>query len=133
MDYLNKALNSGNVGQLEPITGKGILAASKGFSVATALPDGWHSNTFSLLGDEARNSLARHMNAWERTGQWPTQNSSIHMSSQRKPTGGRRLIGWYRSLFRIWCAIRGHMWKQWEGQHATDTFFGAAKTIVCWM
>ena len=126
MELLHRYL-AANKQELPPITGRDVWQVSRSFPTMTVAPDGWHPRTFSLLGETGRELLARQLMIWEAAGMWPHSNSTIHMSSQRKPAGGRRLIGWYRAAFRLWSAIRGEHWREWEMKHATESFFGAAK------
>ena len=90
-------------------------------------PDGWHPRTCLLLSDESLTVLAELMNIFEREGMWATTNSSVHMGVLWKKDGGKRLIGWYRAMFRLWCAARRESWRVWEAKHATDPFFAAAR------
>ena len=97
------------------------------FKVRIATLDGFHPKGFAGLSTQCKDVLADMLNLFEDTGMWPTQNSSVHMNVQRKPGGGFRLIGWYRALFRLWCAIRSEAWRGWEDRHASETFFSASK------
>ena len=113
MQILNEALRI-DPQPLEPLVGGNIAEAAKCFKKRTATPDGWHPRTFGLLSEESQDRLARVLNICECFGAWPEDESSIHMSIQRKPGGGKRLIGWYRALFRMWCMCRAYLWKEWE-------------------
>ena len=130
MELLHRYL-AANKQELPPITGRDVWQVSRSFPTMTVAPDGWHPRTFSLLGETGRELLARQLMIWEAAGMWPHSNSTIHMSSQRKPAGGRRLIGWYRAAFRLWSAIRGEHWRDWETKHATEGFFGQQTETVC--
>ena len=118
--------------QLDPqplslITGPEVGEAARHFKQKTATPDGWHPKTFGLVSSEGQDCLARILNTCECIGSWPEQQSSIHMSIQRKPAGGKRLIGWYRALFRLWCMLRADLWREWENKHGSASFFSNAK------
>ena len=83
---------------LEPITGSDLAEAARRFKTRTATPDGWHPRSYGYLGEESRECLARLLNLCENMGVWPQQQSSVHMSIHEKPSGGKRLIGWYRAF-----------------------------------
>ena len=113
--------------ELEPITAQDILEAGKKFKQRTCNPDGWHPRSYQYLSLQAREVLAGMLNYWESKACWATQAKSVHMNSQLMHTGdGRRLIGWYRSLFRLYSLIRSPYWRAWEANHATETYFAAA-------
>ena len=116
-----------NPQELSHIDADDVEAASSAYKEYTCAPDGWHPKTFRLLSRPAREALARLLRAIEESGWWPESNSSIHMKVTPKPTGGNRLIGWYRALFRLWCTIRKDYWVQWESTHGSDNCFSASR------
>ena len=109
------------------ITAADVREASKSFKRCTATPDGFHPRTFMLLSEAGQQLVADLLNLFESTGLWAKANSTIHMKVTKKPQGGKRLIGWYRALFRLWCAIRSDEWREWEAKYATETYFGASR------
>ena len=56
-----------------------------------------------------------------------TANSSVHMGVQWQKDGKKRLIGWYRAMFRLRSVARGESWREWEAKHVSDPFFAAAR------
>ena len=126
LTILNEALRL-DPQPLSPITGTDVAQSSVAFKRKTVSPCGWHPRTYSLVSKESQDSLGRLLSQCEWNGMWPEEESSIHMSIQRKPAGGKRLIGWYRALFRLWCMCRSDLWKEWEDRHGSATFFSAAK------
>ena len=115
---------------MQAITGNDVLEASLQFKKRTVSPDGWHPRSFALLGATGRDCIARLLTLCEKYGQWPGQCSSLMMGVHDKPAGGKRLIGWYRALFRLRCKTRTPQWKQWEDQHGSEQFLLLAKETL---
>ena len=103
---------------------EGILASSFSHRGAYPIRISLHSIRRTATGRKLINRI-RKRSAMH--GLWPWANSSIHMCVTRKLVGGHRLIGWCGALVRLWCRIRGDVWRHWEDQHGSDRVFSASR------
>ena len=79
---------------------------------------------FSRLSDDALHGLARLFKACEDTGSWGATVRLVLIVLLAKSDGGRRPIGLFPSLIRLWMRTRTWMSREWERQHHRDGIFG---------
>ena len=84
-----------------------IREASKSFSTHTSRTfDGLHPRHFSLLGDDALNTLGALIETIERIGSFPEQAAFLVFPLIPKPKGGMRAILAASGLVRVWERLR---------------------------
>ena len=106
-------LDFGPVERLPPITREQVISASRAFKTSTCALSGVHPRHIGFLPAAAIDLLIVLLESCEEVGFLPPQ-AMLTFALIPKPTGGRRPIGWYQTIFRIWGAIRSPLVKQWE-------------------
>ena len=93
--------------ELPPLTGAQIAAASLTFSKRTGLGfDGFHPRWFEWLSAPLLDALAVFLMTLEAVGFWPQQLETILVAQIPKASGGRRPIGLFPSVVRLWMRVR---------------------------
>jgi len=98
-----------------------LIGASKSFKVRTVRADGWHPRHFALVCRDGQLCLNHILYIAEALGDLPPSYRDLHM-----PTIGdskRRVIGCFRSLFRLWSRIRRTTVRKWSDKNLNDEFF----------
>ena len=81
---------------------------------------------FARLSDELLDQLASIL-AWaERIGGWPAVCRFIMVVLLPKPDGGRRPIGLFHSLVRLWGRARSLLARRWEAADGMGCLYGGA-------
>ncbi len=79
------------------------------------------------LSDAALFALALLLHACERRGRWGSLICLVVIVLLPKPDGGRRPIGLFPALVRIWMRARVDLARRWEQQHHRSGIFGGAE------
>ena len=103
-----------------------LADAARSFKVFTSNVDGWHPRHVAILSPEAREALADVFYAQEAQGDVVTPQRSLQARLLKKPDGGRRPIGLFRGLFRVWSRARRWMTRRWQVRHAGDAVLNMA-------
>ena len=97
-----------------------LRGASNKFKIRTCTKGGWHPKHFALLGDASLNILSWVFWFFTMAGQLPKELQQIEVALYRKPTGGRRPIGFFDSVYRLWSAVTRDRVQTWEDQLMQD-------------
>ena len=97
-----------------------LRSAAKTFRVGTTVVDHWHVRSFGLLSDQGLDSLALMMGVWECGGDFPSPMRLVITKLIPKPTGGRRPIGLFGAVVRLWGRARGRDTMIWQRRRADD-------------
>ena len=112
------------------------MAACKTFPAGTGL--GWdrlHPRALLRCSREAITALLRLFILAELLGEWPTAIGVVIIALLPKPDGGRRPIGLFPSLVRLWMRIRLPVAQAWQRDHERPYFYaGPAKgaDVAAW-
>ena len=71
-------------------------------------------------------ALADLLNACEATGTWPERWRLVLIVLLPKPDGGRRPIGLFPAVIRVWMRARSAALREWEQHNARPGLYGAA-------
>ena len=113
--------------ELEVLSPKALRAAAWSFPAGTGLgADNVSPRAIARLTDEALLALAMLFAAFERTGQWGSTLNLVLIVLLPKSDGGRRPIGLFCSLIRVWMRARVNHARAWEKEHASDSVFAGA-------
>ena len=94
------------------------------FKLKTSQVDGVHPRHFAKLSDDALAVLGRLLVIVELLGHFPHALCDILVALLPKPEGGKRPIGLYRGLYRLWSRLRHPHVKEWEAGRAVSGIFG---------
>ena len=106
------------------------------FPAATGL--GWddlHPRALLRLPDSLLMALLRILTACERLGRWPVAVAVVVIALLPKPDGGRRPIGLFPLLPRIWMKVRRDIATEWERlNERTYLYAGVGKgaSVAAW-
>ena len=106
-----------------------LIGVSFGFKDRTCALAGFHPRFVGLLLDSALAELILIFDISEALGELPPQLEMTQINLLIKPQGGRRPIGWYQSLFRIWSRVRMPEVKAWEISCASMQCFAAERNL----
>ena len=87
--------------------------AAGSFKVVTSCSDGWHPRHFGHLSDAATRCLGMLWTLFEWTGKWPESEAVGVVVLIPKPSGGRRPIMLFRSMYRVYARIRSFKVRAW--------------------
>ena len=110
--------------------------ACKSFAAGTGL--GWdrlHPRVLLRCSEQALLALLRLFILAELLGTWPQQIGVVIVALLPKPDGGRRPIGLFPSLVRLWMRIRLAVAQTWQSAHERPYFYaGPAKgaDVAAW-
>ena len=108
-----------------PLIGEFILRAALSFPAHTGLgADNASPRAFARLSVAALHALARLFMLLEAVGTWPSILRLVFIVLLPKPDGGRRPIGLFNSVMRIWMRTRSSLARQWEAMHARPCLYG---------
>ena len=123
----DRVLDLPAVGLLPAITVQELTAASSRFSVKTAATDGWHPRMFASLSWEARQSLCYLLQGCEKVTNTPRAMQAVIIKLLAKPTGGRRPIALFRSIWRVYMKVRLPHLHAWAAQYVPTAVFNTAR------
>ncbi len=104
-----------------------LREASLLFKKGTAIAyDGVHCRHYSLLCDEALETLGTILEVCELLGTFPKQCRLVLTPLLEKPKGGYRPVAIYVSLYRLWTKARRDVAATWEAAHQRP-YFSASK------
>ena len=102
-----------------------MRAACLSFPAATGLgADNISPRALARLSDPTLARLAALLHAAERLGQWPPSMRLVSIVLLPKPDGGRRPIGLFPTIVRVWMRCRLHVARKWEEDHALPALYG---------
>lgn len=114
------------LGSLPDVSHQQIRAAAMTFPEHTGLgTENTSPRAFARLSDSTLEQLAELYKRCEKAGRWGKIISLILIVLLGKPDGGRRPIGLFPSLVRIWMRARREVTQQWElANHRPEIFGG---------
>ena len=121
---------------LPPLCVDEALRACATFPAGTGL--GWerlHPRALLRCSREAIVALLRLFMLAELLGRWPATMGIVIIALLPKPDGGRRPIGLFPALVRLWMRIRLPVAQAWQAAHDRPYFYaGPAKgaTVAAW-
>ncbi len=78
------------------------------------------------LSDEVLARLCDLLYAFEERGQWPARFQLVLAVLLPKADGGRRPIGLFSTIVRVWMRARAHYARAWEAAHDKQCMYGGA-------
>ena len=116
-----------DVEQLSPLTSEDLRQAAWSFPAGTGRGiDNISPRAFARLSDGLLSSLGSWLSVAERLGTWPAMCRCIMVILFPKPDGGRRPIGLFHSLVRLWGRARSDYARRWEQQTDMPCVFGSS-------
>ena len=106
------------------------------FPASTGL--GWdnlHPRALLRLSDGLLLALLRLLTACERIGRWPKAVAMVVIALLPKPDGGRRPIGLFPWLPRVWMKVRRDVACEWERLHERPYLYagvGKGANVAAW-
>ncbi len=119
-----------------PLVLEALKQALASFPAGTGL--GWddlHPRALLRLQDDLLVMLVRLLSACECQGKWPNAVAMVVIALLPKPDGGRRPIGLFPLLPRIWMRVRRAVAREWERMHGRDYLFagvGKGANVAAW-
>ena len=113
-----------------------LKRALASFAEATGL--GWddlHPRALLRLSDSLLLALLRLLAACERYGRWPRGVAVVIIALLPKPDGGRRPIGLFPLLPRVWMRVRRDVAREWERLHERPYLYagvGKGANVAAW-
>ncbi len=102
-----------------------LRRAAKSFPIGTGLGgDNISPRAIDRRSDKAITMLARLYRLAEWLGTWPALMHLILIVLLPKPDGGRRPIGLFPTLIRVWMRARVDIAKAWDAAHQIAGCFG---------
>ena len=115
----------------KPLTAKRVARAANSFKERTTRIGGIHPRHAGWLGhqlvDEANEAMACYLREVENTGIFGAQDRMLAVLLLIKPTGGRRPISQFASLYRVWGKARKHDLAEWELEMLHDELFNTGQ------
>ena len=122
---------------LPPITAESIRSAAATFPPGTGLgADNMAPRALTALPDWQLQILADVLNEAEKTGTWPSRWNLVVIVLLPKPDGGRRPIGLFPCVVRVWMRVRAAELRRWEADNARSSLYGSAgmaATRAAWL
>ncbi len=110
-----------------PLQVQGIRQAAKSFPVGTGLGgDNIAPRAIGRLSDNVLLLLIRLFSIAEILGSWPMVCQLVLIVLLPKPDGGRRPIGLFPTVVRIWFRARIEIAKLWDSAINIDAFYGSS-------
>jgi len=104
-----------------------LRAAAWTFPADTGLGgDNVSPRAFARLSDTVLDALALLLMAFEHVGEWPSAVALVLVVLLPKNDGGRRPIGLFESLVRLWMRARAPVARRWEAEHDRACMYGSA-------
>ena len=112
---------------LEPLMPWAIRASAMSFPTSTGVgAENIAPRAVSRLSDAVLRGLCALLTAAELLGAWPVIAPIVLIVLLPKPDGGRRPIGLFPAIIRIWARARRLAAARWEAQHARGHLYGGA-------
>ena len=110
-----------------PLMPQAIGEAARTFPINTSLGcDNTAPRAYARLSEEALVVLATLLMALEKQAEWVEVINLVLIILLPKKTGGRRPIGLFPTLVRVWMRARIIIARVWEAAHAMPCTFGGA-------
>jgi len=110
---------------LPPLTVAAIRSASNSFPVGTGVgAEHVAPRALARLSDHALRGLCAVLMAAELLGRWPSIAALVLIVLLPKPDGGRRPIGLFPAIIRVWARARSHVARAWEAEHPRRGLYG---------
>ena len=110
---------------LEPIMPDALLQAALTFPPGTGLgSDNFSPRAICRLSREAVRALCTLVHAFELLGDWATVLRLVLIVLLPKPDGGRRPIGLFPSIIRLWMRARAAVVRSWDLTHSRPSIYG---------
>lgn len=117
-------LHFGSLEAAPPTSPEQIRKAALSFPIHTGLgADNVAPRAIARLSDEALIALTLLFQAFEKCGQWCGALNLVLIVLLPKPDGGRRPIGFFPTLIRIWMRTRLLFTRAWEACHTSESVF----------
>ena len=112
---------------LEPLMPWALRASAMSFPISTGVgAENIAPRAVSRLSDAVMRGLCALLTAAELLGAWPTIAALVLIVLLPKPDGGRRPIGLFPAIIRIWARARRMAATRWEAEHARGNLYGGA-------
>ena len=112
---------------LPPIEAHSLLAAAMSFPIGTGTGcEAIAPRAVARLSDKGIRALARLLTLIERNGSWPHLMHLVQIILLPKPDGGRRPIGLFPSIVRIWMRARVGCANSWCAANPRPCIFGGS-------
>ena len=112
---------------LEPLVPWAIRESAKSFPVSTGVgADNTSPRAVARLSDALIKALCAILMACELWGAWPALVRYVLIVLLPKSEGGRRPIGLFPTVVRVWSRARVIVARAWESAHSRPTIFGGA-------
>ena len=110
---------------LPPLRVHDLRTAALSFPAGTGLgADNIAPRALARLSDEALKGLCAILMAAELLGRWPAMALMVLIVLLPKPDGGRRPIGLFPVIVRVWARARSHIARQWEADNPRPGLYG---------
>ncbi len=90
-----------------------LTAASEGFRMRTSTVDGLHPRHVRHLFVGSLGCLSLLLRAYEAQAAWAPSLAEVIVRLMPKDSGGHRIIGLFRALFRVWAKARAAFLMKW--------------------
>jgi len=112
---------------LQPLLPWALRQSSLTFPIGTGCgADNISPRAFARLSGELITTLCVILTALELLGDWPTFLNLVVIVLLPKPDGGRRPIGLFPAVIRLWARARAQAARAWEAMHAMPGVYGGA-------
>jgi len=126
-DAYSEACDPMGTPALAPLLPWAIKQAAGTFPVGTGLgADNVAPRAYARLSVQLLRALCAIMMALELNGSWPTLVQLVIIVLLPKPDGGRRPIGLFVSLIRVWARARSIAARAWEAANPRPGLYGSA-------
>jgi len=110
---------------LPPLNVHDLRAASLSFPAGTGLgADNIAPRALARLSDDALRGLCAILMAAELLGKWPRIAMMVLIVLLPKPDGGRRPIGLFPVIIRVWARARAQVARRWEAENGRAGLYG---------
>ena len=114
-------------GTTQRLTPEILTAAALTFPADTGLGgDNFSPRAVARLPNARLDQLAQLLMRCEEVGAWPSVWALVQIVLLEKPDGGRRPIGLFPAVIRLWMRARATEVRQWQEDHDHHLFYGAA-------
>ena len=113
--------------ELDTLTATMIRIAASTFPLTTGLGcDNIAPRALCRLSDALLDALGLVLKACERVGEWGKIIKLVMIVLLDKPDGGRRPIGLFPTIVRVWMRARALIARKWESDSFRPGIFGSA-------
>ena len=106
-----------------PIPGDQIARVARSFKELTCKPDGLHPRYFGWLSEPALEVVSLLFFIIDAIGDFPAQVQNVLIRLLDKPMGGKRPVGHFRAMFRVWAKLKKGGITKWEKNHGAHKAF----------